>query len=231
MVEQGRAKFFYAKPLVIVGGGQVDHAALRRFGELGFGVIAADGGARHCRAVGLVPEAIVGDLDSLEDEQWWRSRTKVVRIEEQETTDFEKSLYSTSAPVTLVVGMTGKRFDHTLAALDALTRYALHRRIILLDEEDLALALAGDFSFTVAPGERVSVHPLAPVKFQRSTGLLYALDGLTLAPGVRTGTSNAATEGAFSLVCEPEGLHGPYLLVVSRSHLEPLLEKLVAQAC
>ena len=47
-----------------------------------------------------------------------------MQIAEQETTDFEKAIYSTRAPVTVALGMTGKRFDHTLAALDAVTRYA-----------------------------------------------------------------------------------------------------------
>ena len=43
--------------------------------------------------------------------------------------------------MTVALGMTGKRFDHTLAALDAVTRYATRRMIILVDEEDVALAL------------------------------------------------------------------------------------------
>ena len=48
----------------------------------------------------------------------------MIQIAEQVTTDFEKALYSTRAPVTVALGMTGKRLDHTLAALDAVSKYA-----------------------------------------------------------------------------------------------------------
>ena len=72
----------------------------------------------------------------------------------------------------------------------------------------MALALTGPFCFTVAPGERVSIHPLAPITFWRSEGLKYPLDGLTLAPGVRIGTSNEALTGPFKIVPE-EGVHAP----------------------
>ena len=180
-------------------------------------------------AAGLRPEAIIGDLDSLEDPQAWRGRTRMLQIAEQETTDFEKALYSTRAPVTVAVGMTGRRLDHTLAALDAVARYAARRCTVLVDEHDLALVLTDAFSFTVAPGERVSVHPLAPVTFRRSEGLEYPLDTVKLAPGIRTGTSNAATEGPFTLVPEA-GVQAPFLLILDRRHLLPLLAMLKTEA-
>jgi thiamine pyrophosphokinase len=42
---------------------------------------------------------------------------------------------------------------------------------------------------------------------------------------VRTGTSNEATEGPFTIVPE-EGIHAPYLLIVERGHLMALIEAL-----
>jgi thiamine pyrophosphokinase len=214
--------------LVIVGGGTVDAELLRELHASGARLVAADGGADSIAAVGLRPEAIIGDLDSLENPQGWLGRTRMLQISEQDTTDFEKALYSTRAPVTVAVGVTGRRLDHTLAALDAVGRYAARRCIILVDEHDLALALTGAFAFTVAPGERVSVHPLAPVTFRRSDGLEYPLDAVKLAPGLRTGTSNAAIAGPFSLTPE-EGVHAPYLLILDRRHLLPLIEFLMAE--
>ena len=40
-------------------------------------------------------------LDWLEKPDSWLGRTKLMRIPEQDTTDFEKVLYSTAAPVTI----------------------------------------------------------------------------------------------------------------------------------
>jgi thiamine pyrophosphokinase len=204
--------------LVIVGGGTVDFQLIRDLAAAGAHLVGADGGADRIVQSGLFPEAIIGDLDSLENAEEWLGRTRLLRIEEQETTDFEKALYSTFAPVTIALGMTGRRFDHTLAALDAITRYARDRVIILVDEEDLAMALTGAFTFEAEEHERVSVHPLAPIKFRRSIGLRYPLDGLRLAPGERTGTSNEATDGVFRIEPEPRA-KAPWLLIVDRKYL------------
>lgn len=211
--------------LVIVGGGTVDADLLRELYASGARLVGADGGADQVAAAGLKPEIIVGDFDSLAEPLKWLGKTRLMQISEQETTDFEKALYSTRAPVTVALGMTGKRFDHTLAALDAVARYAHGRKIVLVDEHDVAVGLTEAFSFKVALGERVSVHPLAAITFWRSVGLKYPLDGVTLAPGVRTGTSNEATDGPFTIVPE-EGIHAPYLLIVGRGHLMALIETL-----
>ena len=215
--------------LIIVGGGTVDFDLLRELYASGGHLVGADGGADQIVAAGLKPELIVGDFDSLQNPHAWLGKTRLMQISEQLTTDFEKALYSTRAPVTVALGMTGRRFDHTLAALDAVTRHAQKRMVVMVDEEDVALALTERFSFTVAAGERVSIHPLLPVKFWGSDGLKYPLDAITLAHGVRTGTSNEALTGPFTIVPE-EGMHAPYLLILPRTYLASLIAKLLLEA-
>ncbi len=215
--------------LVIVGGGKVDLDLMRELYASGAHLVGADAGADAIVAAGLKPEVIIGDFDSLRDPLGWLGKTRLMQLTEQETTDFEKALYSTRAPVTVGLGMTGGRFDHTLAALDAVTRYAHDRKIVLVDEHDLALALTETFSFELAPGERVSVHPLATVTFWRSEGLKYPLNNIKLSPGIRSGTSNAAVSGPFTVVPE-EGVHAPYLVIVGRQHLFRLIAQLLAEA-
>lgn len=214
--------------LVIVGGGTVDVALLQELAAGGAYLVGADGGGDAIHAAGLVPGAIVGDLDSLADPGGWGPETRIIRIAEQETTDFEKALYSTEASVTIALGMMGKRFDHGLAALDAVARRGRNRAIILVDEVDIALGLDHAFGFAVPPGTRVSIHPLTPTRFTRSTGLKYPLDGLLLAPGVRTGTSNEASAPVFSI--EPQaGDNGVFLLILERKWLGPLVDKLLGR--
>jgi thiamine pyrophosphokinase len=211
-------------PLVIIGGGTVDAALLRELHAAGARLVAADSGADQIVAAGLLPEAIIGDLDSLSHPEDWPGRARLLHIAEQDTTDFEKALYSTRAPVTVALGMTGKRLDHTLAAIDALARYAAGRAIILVDETDAALGVAGRVEFDVQLGDRVSVHPLRPIRFRHSSGLRYPLDGLRLAPGERTGTSNAAS--AETVVIEPEPGQPPFLLILPLGYLFRMIERL-----
>lgn len=214
--------------LAIVGGGRVDFELLAALAGEGVGVVAADGGADMCAKAGVTPDAIIGDMDSIIGADGFGPDVPVFRIAEQETTDFEKCLYSTRSPVTLALGMTGGRFDHTLAALTAMARHGRDRAILLVDEEDVALAVSGPISFSVAAGERVSVHPLEKVTFARSEGLVYPLDGLTLDPAAKTGTSNVAPAGAFSITPD-EGEDGVWLLIVARSHLAALTDAVSEQ--
>lgn len=218
----------FERPLVIVGGGRVDSQLLATLAAEGAGVVAADGGADVCANAGVTPDAIIGDMDSIVEERGFGPDVPVFPITEQETTDFEKCLYSTKAPVTLALGMTGRRFDHTLAALTAMARHARERAILLVDEEDVALAVSGAFNFSIAAGERVSVYPLEQVTFARSEGLVYPLDGLTLDPAKKTGTSNEAITGAFSILPE-DGEDGVWLLVVSRRYLAALSDALMGR--
>jgi thiamine pyrophosphokinase len=81
----------------------------------------------------------------------------------------------------------------------------------------------------VAEGERVSVYPLAPIRFRRSFGLKYPLDGLKLAPGERIGTSTTAVDGAFRIEPEPRS-KAPWLLVLDRRYLFGVAAQATAMA-
>ncbi|MFK4811634.1 thiamine diphosphokinase [Devosia sp. ZW T5_3] len=208
-------------PLAIVGGGVVDPALLVELAGRGVALVGADGGGDAIGAAGLTPAAIIGDLDSLSDRAGWESRTRVIHLAEQETTDFEKALYSTTAPLTLALGMTGKRLDHTLSALNAMHKFAPKRHLLLVDEVDVALAVIGPFGFEAAKGERVSIYPLAEVSFTHSEGLLYPLNGLTLAPGGRLGTSNAGLGGRVEIVPADAT---PWLLILGKARLWDMVQ-------
>ena len=206
--------------MAIVGGGAVDPALLRELAGHGVAMVGADGGGDAIGAAGLLPELIIGDLDSLSDRAGWEQRTRVIYIPEQVSTDFQKALYSTRAPLTLALGMTGKRLDHTLAALSAVLKYAPLRKLVVVDEVDVALAVVGPMAFEAGAGERVSIHPLVPVRFAHSTGLLYPLDGLLLEPGGRGGTSNEGLGGRVEIVPVDKT---PWLLILGRERLWDLV--------
>jgi thiamine pyrophosphokinase len=58
------------------------------------------------------------------------------------------------------------------------------------------------------------------VSFTRSERLLYPLDGLTLAPGGRLGTSNAGLGGRVEIVPSDET---PWLLILGKERLWDLM--------
>ncbi|MGB3336540.1 MAG: thiamine diphosphokinase [Devosia sp.] len=207
-------------PMAIVGGGAVDPALLVELAGRGVALVGADGGADAIGDAGLLPAAVIGDLDSLRDRGTWEARTRVIHIPEQITTDFQKALYSTEAPVTLALGMTGKRLDHTLAALSAVLQFAPTRKLLLVDEVDVALAVVGEIGFEAGARERVSIHPLLPIRFSHSTGLFYPMDGLQLEPGGLIGTSNEGTGGPVEIVPDDDT---PWLLIMGKERLWDLV--------
>ena len=209
--------------MAIVGGGGVAPGLLEELAARGVALVGADGGADAIGDAGLMPQAIIGDLDSLSDRTAWEAQTRVIHIPEQVTTDFQKALYSTQAPVTLALGMTGKRLDHTLAALSAVLQYAPLRKLLLVDEVDVALAVTGPIRFSAGLRERVSIHPLVPISFVSSAGLFYPMDGLTLEPGGLIGTSNEGTGGPVEVIPADET---PWLLILGKERLWDLVAAL-----
>ncbi|WP_404402482.1 thiamine diphosphokinase [Pelagibacterium halotolerans] len=204
--------------LIVVGGGTVEPELLRTLAQGAAGIIGADSGGDTILKAGLVPDAVIGDMDSVDDLSGFPDTTRVIRIAEQDSTDFGKCLYSSRAPLTLGLGMTGGRFDHTLAALNAVAKMAHERKIILVDEHDLALGVSGSISVEVGKGSRVSVYPLGRTAFAGSEGLLYPLDGLVMEQGGRIGTSNEATADVVSITVA-EGEQSPWLLILDRTLL------------
>lgn len=178
-----------ASGVTVVGAGEVTADVLTDALALAPTLVAADGGAAQALALGHAPVATIGDLDSLDAATLGRlPPERVHRIDEQETTDFEKCLRAVEAPLVLAVGFTGARLDHALAAFSALLA---HRSTpcLLLGQKDVAFAAPPELALELPIGTRVSLFPMGEVTGQ-SEGLLWPIDGLTLAPGGRIGTSN-----------------------------------------
>jgi thiamine pyrophosphokinase len=214
--------FRFPRGVMLVGGGDVDDGALSLARERTGHVVAADGGANALAGLGLSADAVIGDLDSLEDRAGWEARgTPVLHLSEQDTTDFEKCLYATEAPFYLGVGFTGRRFDHTLAALHALLRWPF-KRVVLIGAEDAIFLPPLHWQARLAEGARVSFFPLRPVMGLDSEGLEWPIHGLGFAPGERIGTSNRAVAPSVSAQFDVPGMAA----MVARDHLDAVLESL-----
>jgi thiamine pyrophosphokinase len=152
-------------------------------------VVAADGGAELALQHGVMPDAVIGDFDSIGAEAIAAiPPERLHRIDEQDSTDFEKCLTRIEAPLVIGVGFGGGRSDHELAALHGMLRFP-ERRCLLVMEHDLVFLLPPVFEIAPPVGSRFSVFPLAEGA-ARSKGLRWALDGLALMPGRQIGTSN-----------------------------------------
>jgi len=167
-------------------------------------VVAADGGARNARALGLVPHVLVGDSDSLDAEttRWLEEHgaTVVRHPVDKDETDLELALlYAVDAGATeiAILSAWGGRPDQSVANLHLLAHPQLAgRRVRLLGAGYEILLLRGgeEARLATTPGDTVSLIPLAgDAHGVRTAGLRWALAGDTLRFGPARGVSNQAT--------------------------------------
>ena len=187
--------------------------------------VAADSGADRLLRLGVAPQAVIGDMDSISA----RARAEIPvehqhLVAEQATTDFDKALRLIEAPLVLALGFAGARLDHGLAALSTLVARA-ERCCILIGPQDLAFAAPPRLELAVAPGEPVSLFPMAPVT-GRSEGLEWPIAGITFAPDGMIGTSNRAVARRVVLEFDRRGM----LVILPRRRLDAAIRALRAAA-
>ena len=181
--------------------------ALLRPGDL---LIAADGGAQHCRALGLVPHIVVGDLDSLAPEERAELERAGTRFEahpaRKDETDLELALRAAlreGAREVLILAALGGRWDQSLANVLLLAHpdyAALSLR--LADGPDTLWIARGQATVRGAPGDRLSLLPLVgDAEGVTLGGLEYPLADGVLRFGSTTGVSNVlvTAEAAISV--------------------------------
>jgi len=173
----------------LVGGAPVSRATLDEALSHAPRLIAADGGADTALAYDLVPDVVVGDLDSISAAARAAFADRLVHIAEQDSTDFAKALRTCPASLTIGVGFIGARIDHFLANLTEIARNGPD--CILLGEDDCLCLCPKTIALDLEPGTRVSLWPLGTVR-GTSTGLRWPIDGIEMSPETRVGTSNEA---------------------------------------
>ncbi len=129
-------------------------------------IIAADAGADRLLKYNIVPDWIIGDLDSISDKAITKLEEFTVTNKDIQKTDLEKALdyaFEKGATEVNVVGWAGGRIDHTITGLSL----ALDPRVRLIDDKftvcriDEKILVQGEekkiFSLVAFPEARVSV--------------------------------------------------------------------------
>ncbi len=166
-------------------------------------LIAADGGARHCLALGLTPAAVVGDLDSLSDQERAEleaSGTELIaHPRRKDQTDLELAVrlaLSRDATQLILLGALGGRWDQTLANL-MLAGHQDFKEVSLtyLDGAERIFTIRRHTTIEGRPGDTVSLIPVGGTAEGVTTyGLEYPLIDGVLPFGSTLGVSNVLVE-------------------------------------
>jgi thiamine pyrophosphokinase len=174
-------------------------------------VIAADGGARHCLNLEITPQVVIGDFDSLTEEETAILATKGAELirypPEKDETDLELALdyaLETGASEITLYGLLGGRWDMTFAnlLLLAASRYAGIEFHIKARGTTAYIVRGGEtIELRAKPGTTVSIIPLdGPARGITYRGLQWPLEDATLPFGTPRGVSNVMVKKAAEIL-------------------------------
>ncbi len=170
--------------LVFANGDMGDPGAARDMAAGATLLIAADGGLTHMQALGLKPDLLVGDLDSVTPDQirWAQEQgASVLRYPvEKDETDLELALHEAAeagcSRITIIAALGG-RLDQMLSNIYLLNLPVLANLDARIDDgRQEVLLIHNAVDIFGHPGDIVSLLPLSPiVRGITTSGLKYPL--------------------------------------------------------
>ena len=165
-------------------------------------VIAADGGLKHTEKLGLTPDVILGDFDSL---GFMPEGAEVFPVEKDDTDAMlavRCGLDRGCRRFVLYGGLDGDRLDHTLANFQTLQYLADHDAVGYLAGTSYLVTVVKNGSISFPAGKEGTVSVFCMGKDAEGVtleGLYYPLENGTLSAGFPLGVSNHFTEKQASI--------------------------------
>lgn len=193
------------KAVLFAGAAITDYSFCEKYLQNADWIICCDGGMHHAKALGITPDYIVGDFDSVRPEVLEEYRNMGISIRQFPThkneTDMQLGMLlalELGATELVLIGGIGDRFDHTLANAHLLL-YLLKKGVrgILVNEKNCVELIDKEVTLYGKAGDLVSTIPLSmQVEGVTLEGLEYPLvdydlaldDKLVAVSNVMTGT-------------------------------------------
>ncbi len=207
--------------VIFCGGRIADYSYIKKYVGDASLIISADSGAHHCRALGIVPDLLVGDFDSVSSDDFCaleKAGAKAVRFPaEKDMTDSELAVeiaIDRGCSRIILLGAIGSRLDHSVSNLFLLKK--LHDANvdgIIADEKNEVRLISDYITLRREDDVFVTLLPINGTATGVTTrGLYYPLDNAVLAAGSSRGVSNRFSEEEAYV----EVKNGCLLVVVSR---------------
>lgn len=189
------------KTIILANGAFPQHRVPLSFLHSADRIICCDGAIINLLQIGLEPDYIVGDLDSISEMLKKRFASILFHNPDQETNDLTKAVQfciQNNWKRITILGATGKREDHTLGNLSLLINYMDEAQVQLLTDYGVFNPQKENSVYQSYPGEQISIISLTPETLFSSKHLLYSLDERMLTSWWQ-GTLNEALQSSFSI--------------------------------
>ena len=197
-----------SKALILANGDLPLRSNIKYLIKKGYGtLICADGGSNHAKRLNLIPDLIIGDLDSIteQNKEYFRNKSHIISYKRQNDTDVEKSLkylIKKKFEEVILLGGTGDRLDHTICNLGIILKYYEKIKVSLLHKNSFLKPLTGIIEIQTVKEEIISIYGFDKKTKITSRGLKYSLNNVALPFGEKESTSNVATSNKITLNIE-----------------------------
>lgn len=184
-------------------------------------LVCADGGGAYAVRCGLTPDALVGDLDSIDNISLsiiQNSNCRIIKYpREKDYTDTQIAIdyaIGQGADEIVILAGTGDRLDHTLANVFLLVKLMKSgKRACLINEKNTVYVINDNIRISGKKGDLLSLLPVGgDVGGITTSGLKYRLSGSDMNMGDPLGISNVFTDEEAYIKIE----HGYLLVIKSR---------------
>ena len=151
-------------------------------------IICADGGANIAKEMGIIPDYIIGDLDSIKKDllTFFQDKTIIIKDKDQNKSDLElaiKLAESLPSKEIIIIGALGKRIDHTIANIFSLDQIKNAEKAIILDEYNSIELVKDNRIIKTNKNEIISILPISNVKNLCLSGFKWDVKNLDTKSG------------------------------------------------
>lgn len=181
-------------------------------------IIACDGGLTKLLQNNIIPNLLIGDLDSIDAkmtiEEIEEMSIRVIAMPEQNSNDLSKALAycnELNAKNIDVIGIEGGRLDHQLAAYFSLSEQDSNAILQMQDWQARLVPKTGLTLNSIELGKNISLFAIGCVNGVEMSGVKWPLNNQQLKTGTR-GLHNVSTDSEISISHDS----GDLLLLVQR---------------
>ena len=210
----------YQPEAVIVANGEFPSASvMHRWIDRAPLVVCLDGAANRLLQLGYRPHLIIGDGDSIQPGLTERYGVEFLKVDEQETNERSKAvryLHRRGCRQLMMLGITGRRDDHTLGNISLLVYYLqMGMKAVAVTDWGTFIPCRGNAQLKTTKGQQVSLFNFRATGI-KSNDLVYPPYDTTM---LWQGTLNEAKSDHLSIQAE-----GDYLVYLVNMQQAPLTE-------
>jgi len=191
------------RAVLVCNGAINNYDAIKKHFDISDYIISVDGGARHLKKMGIVPQLLIGDFDSANSEDLKYFMDQGIEAFkfpiEKDMTDSELAIEKAiemGADELVFVGALGSRVDHSIANILLLKKLMdIGVKASIVNENNQVYMFNTTFSLQKQDGYKLSLIPISDKVTGVSTkGLKYKLNDATMVLGTSWGVSNEFEE-------------------------------------